>query len=294
MEENYTTQQVIEALFDAGVPQQVIELVVPIAAYESRVDGVPFVHEAADALSPSYGVFQINVDSEPAFYYQVMRDAGFNIDRLFTKDQIMQLTNNVVGEDDKDVRAFSDNAQEKAKTFIAKSPLIQQARLFKKVYDNKSKELNTDEPMTILKSMYTLTVDKYEDKTNEDAQAVKTKIEEEVNKAIGQKTKLKADMDLFKEVDEQIMQEYESKYADLSMSLIEKQVNKQRKEAGYDPVRKNLLFRYTKGQRPPPPEKFKPIADANAPKPKMIKPIVGGPQGLSEEQIKEMKEKIDR
>ena len=121
MEDNYTTQQVIEALFDAGVPQQVIELVVPIAAYESRVDGVPFVHEAADALSPSYGVFQINVDSEPAFYYQIMRDAGFNIDRLFTKDQIMQLTNNIVGEGDKDVRAFSDDAQEKAKTFIAKS-----------------------------------------------------------------------------------------------------------------------------------------------------------------------------
>lgn len=236
MEDNYTTQQVIEALFDAGVPQQVIELVVPIAAYESRVDGVPFVHEAADALSPSYGVFQINVDSEPAFYYQVMRDAGFNIDNLFTKDQIMQLTNNVVGEDDKDVRAFSDEAQEKAKTFIAKSPLIEQARLFKKVYDNKSKELNTDDPMTILKSMYTLTVNKYEDETNEDAQAVKTKIEEEVNKAIGQKTKLEADMDLFKQVDEQTMQEYESKYADLSMSLIEKQVNKQRKEAGLPAV----------------------------------------------------------
>ena len=294
MEENYTTQQVIEALFDAGVPQQVIELVVPIAAYESRVDGVPFVHEAADALSPSYGVFQINVDSEPAFYYQVMRDAGFNIDNLFTKDQIMQLTNNVVGEDDKDVRAFSDEAQEKAKTFIAKSPLIEQARLFKKVYDNKSKELNTDDPMTILKSMYTLTVNKYEDETNEDAQAVKTKIEEEVDKAIGQKTKLEADMDLFKQVDEQTMQEYESKYADLSMSLIEKQVNKQRKEAGYDPIRRNLLFRYKKGQKPPPPEKIKPIADPNAPKPKPIKPIVGGPQGLSEEQIETIKEKMDR
>ena len=294
MEDNYTTQQVIEALFDAGVPQQVIELVVPIAAYESRVDGVPFVHEAADALSPSYGVFQINVDSEPAFYYQVMRDAGFNIDNLFTKDQIMQLTNNVVGEDDKDVRAFSDEAQEKAKTFIAKSPLIEQARLFKKVYDNKSKELNTDDPMTILKSMYTLTVNKYEDETNEDAQAVKTKIEEEVDKAIGQKTKLEADMNLFKEVDEQSMQEYESKYADLSMSLIEKQVNKQRKESGYDPIRRNLLFRYKRGQKPPPPKKIKPIADPNAPKPKPIKPIVGGPQGLSEEQIETIKEKMDR
>ena len=63
MEENYSAEQVIEALASVGVPQQVIELVVPIAAYESRVDGVPFVHEAADKLSPSYGVFQINVDS---------------------------------------------------------------------------------------------------------------------------------------------------------------------------------------------------------------------------------------
>ena len=142
MEENYSAQQVIEALASVGVPQQVIELVVPIAAYESRVDGVPFVHEAADKLSPSYGVFQINVDSEPAFYYQVMKDAGFNLEGLFTEEQIKQLETNIVGENDKDVRDFSDEAQAKAKTFMAKTDLKTQAELFKLVYDNKAKELN--------------------------------------------------------------------------------------------------------------------------------------------------------
>ena len=41
MEDNYSVEQVIEALTSVGIPQQVIELVVPIAGYESRVDGVP-------------------------------------------------------------------------------------------------------------------------------------------------------------------------------------------------------------------------------------------------------------
>ena len=36
MEENYTAERVIEALTAVGVPQEVIEVVVPIAAYESR------------------------------------------------------------------------------------------------------------------------------------------------------------------------------------------------------------------------------------------------------------------
>ena len=80
MEDNYSVEQVIEALASVGIPQQVIELVVPIAGYESRVDGVPFVNEAADKLSPSYGVFQINVDSEPAFYYQLMKASGINVE----------------------------------------------------------------------------------------------------------------------------------------------------------------------------------------------------------------------
>ena len=205
MEENYSAEQVIEALASVGVPQQVIELVVPIAAYESRVDGVPFVHEAADKVSPSYGVFQINVDSEPAFYYQVMKNAGFNIEGLFTEEQIKQLESNIVGEDDKDVRDFSDDAQAKAKTFIAKSDLKTQAELFKLVYDNKAKELNTDEPMKILSNMYSMTVDKYNDSENEDAQQLKGKIEGDVSDYFASKQKIKDDTSLFKQAEEDSM-----------------------------------------------------------------------------------------
>ena len=205
MEENYSAQQVIEALASVGVPQQVIELVVPIAAYESRVDGVPFVHEAADKLSPSYGVFQINVDSEPAFYYQVMKDAGFNLEGLFTEEQIKQLETNIVGENDKDVRDFSDEAQAKAKTFMAKTDLKTQAQLFKLVYDNKAKELDTDEPMKILSNMYSMTVDKYNDSENEDAQELKGKIEGDVSDYFASKQKIKDDTSLFKQAEEDSM-----------------------------------------------------------------------------------------
>lgn len=205
MEENYTAERVIEALTAVGVPQEVIEVVVPIAAYESRVDGTPFVHEAADALSPSFGVFQINVDSEPAFYYQVMKDAGFNLEGLFTEEQIKQLETNVVGKDEKDVRKFSDEAEAKAKTFIAKSPLIEQAKLFKKVYDNKSKELGTDNIEEVLSSMYVLTVDKYKDKENEDAQVLKAKIDKDVQDYYAKEQETKDDMSLFKQADEDSM-----------------------------------------------------------------------------------------
>ena len=206
MEDNYSVEQVIEALTSVGIPQQVIELVVPIAGYESRVDGGPFVNEAADKLSPSYGVFQINVDSEPAFYYQLMKASGINVEELFTKEQIKQLETNVVGEGEKDLRDFDDTAKTKAKTFLAKSGLKTQAELFKLVYNNKSKELGTDDPIKILSNMYVMTVDKFNDADNEDAQALKTKIEGDVSTFYERKQKTEDDMSLFKQAEQSSME----------------------------------------------------------------------------------------
>ena len=77
-------------------------------------------------------------------------------------------------------------------------------------------------------------------------------------------------------------------YQDYVLSLLEAKINMQRKSAGLQ----NLVFTYRAGEKPPPPKKIKPIADANAPKPKMIKPIVGGPKGFSEEQIQNIKSKM--
>ena len=206
MEDNYSVEQVIEALTSVGIPQQVIELVVPIAGYESRVDGVPFVNEAEDKLSPSYGVFQINVDSEPAFYYQLMKASGINVEELFTKEQIKQLETNIVGEGEKDLRDFDDTAKTKAKTFLAKSGLKTQAELFKLVYNNKSKELGTDDPIKILSNMYVMTVDKFNDADNEDAQALKTKIEGDVSTFYERKQKTEDDMSLFKQAEQSSME----------------------------------------------------------------------------------------
>lgn len=298
MEENYSAQQVIEALASVGVPQQVIELVVPIAAYESRVDGVPFVHEAADKLSPSYGVFQINVDSEPAFYYKVMKDAGIDVEGLFTKEQIKQLETNIVGEDDTDVRDFSDEAKAKAKTFMAKTDLKTQAQLFKLVYDNKAKELDTDEPMKILSNMYSMTVDKYNDSENEDAQELKGKIEGDVSDYFASKQKIKDDTSLFKQAEEDSMtvEENQNTEEDAPNSFFPQRPTPAK---NYFQLLKQIsavnptVFRYEKGKKPPPPKKTKPIAKASDPKPKMTKPIVGGPQGLSEEQIQQVREIIN-
>ena len=46
--DSYTTQEVIEALQSVGIAEEIVEYLVPIAGYESRVDGVPFTRDALD------------------------------------------------------------------------------------------------------------------------------------------------------------------------------------------------------------------------------------------------------
>ena len=58
-----TTAEVIEALQQEGLADDVIKMLVPILAYESRVDGVPYVLTAIDSESPSYGLGQANITS---------------------------------------------------------------------------------------------------------------------------------------------------------------------------------------------------------------------------------------
>ena len=135
-----------------------------------------------------------------------MKASGINVEELFTKEQIKQLETNVVGEGEKDLRDFDDTAKTKAKTFLAKSGLKTQAELFKLVYNNKSKELGTDDPIKILSNMYVMTVDKFNDADNEDAQALKTKIEGDVSTFYERKQKTEDDMSLFKQAEQSSME----------------------------------------------------------------------------------------
>ena len=135
-----------------------------------------------------------------------MKASGINVEELFTKEQIKQLETNVVGEEEKDLRDFDDTARTYAKTFLAKSGLKTQAELFKLVYNNKSKELGTDDPIKILSNMYVMTVDKFNDADNEDAQALKTKIEGDVSTYYERKQKTEDDMSLFKQAEQSSME----------------------------------------------------------------------------------------
>ena len=74
--DSYPTQAVIEALQNVGVSAEVIEYVVPLAGYESRVKGVPFTRNALDDFSPSWGVFQANLDSMAPGIYKAMKELG--------------------------------------------------------------------------------------------------------------------------------------------------------------------------------------------------------------------------
>ena len=56
--QTYTIEDVIVALNDIGyVDENVINYIVPIIAYESRVDGTPFTQDAKDPTSDSWGIY---------------------------------------------------------------------------------------------------------------------------------------------------------------------------------------------------------------------------------------------
>ena len=78
-QESYSSYEVIVALQNIGISQEIIEYVVPIAGYESRVEGTLFTRDALDKLSPSWGIFQANVDSMAPGIYKAMNELGVDI-----------------------------------------------------------------------------------------------------------------------------------------------------------------------------------------------------------------------
>lgn len=178
-EQAYTTQEVIEALESVGIAEEIVEYVVPILAYESRVDGVPFVNTAEDPTSPSYGLAQANVDSMSPAIYMALQEAGVQIPGI-TPEQEKQLSSGIVQEGEEDVRAFTPEQREFVINWFQNDAQLKDHALMLKHMLHQKEIEGSDSWKDSLDELYYLTTKKFNDPTNEDAQALKSQIEEEM------------------------------------------------------------------------------------------------------------------
>jgi hypothetical protein len=178
--DSYSVPEVIEALRSVGIPEEVIEYVVPIAGYESRVDGVPFVRDALDKVSPSWGIFQANIDSMAPGIYKAMKELGVSIPEV-SKEQDKVLVSNVAQPGQETLLNFTDNQKAFVADWFAKrASLNDNALVFKYILEQKKKDLKTNDDKEAMDVMYVLTTKKFMDLDNEDAQALKKDLENQV------------------------------------------------------------------------------------------------------------------
>jgi len=187
-EQAFSTEEVIAALENVGISQEVIEYVVPILGYESRVNGVPFVNTAVDTESPSYGIGQANVDSMSPAIYMAFKELGIELPGI-TPEQEKQLLSNIVpdknnnGQIDpgEDLRPFTPEQREFViNWFLNNATLNDHAMIFKHMLHQKEIE-GLENDFEAIDELYINTVKKYEDPNNADAQALKTELEQSVN-----------------------------------------------------------------------------------------------------------------
>lgn len=178
--DSYTTIEVIEALQSVGVAQEVIEYVVPIAAYESRVDGIPFTRDAEDKYSPSLGIFQANLNSMAPGIYKAMKELGVEVPGVTSKQDKVLVTNNAQPGQENLLRFTSEQKEFVANWFKTQANLKDNALVFKYMLEQKLKDANTDDFKEAMKELYVLTIEKFEDLNNEDAQQLKQTIENEM------------------------------------------------------------------------------------------------------------------
>ena len=179
--DSYTTIEVIEALQSVGVAEEIIEYVVPIAAYESRVDGVPFTRDALDKESPSWGIFQANLDSMAPGIYKAMKELGVEVPGVTEEQDNVLVTNNA--QPGQETLLYFTNEQKEfvANWFKTDANLKDNALVFKYMLEQKLKDANTDDFKVAMKELYVLTIDKFDDPNNEDAQQLKQTIENEMS-----------------------------------------------------------------------------------------------------------------
>ena len=179
--DSYSTIEVIEALQSVGVAEEVIEYLVPIAAYESRVDGVPFTRDALDKESPSWGIFQANLDSMAPGIYKAMKELGVEVPGVTEEQDNVLVTNNA--QPGQETLLYFTNEQKEfvANWFKTDANLKDNALVFKYMLEQKLKDKNTDDFKVAMKELYVLTIDKFNDPNNTDAQELKKMIENEMS-----------------------------------------------------------------------------------------------------------------
>ncbi len=174
-QDSYSVPEVIEALRSVGVQEEVIEYIVPIAGYESRVGGVPFVRDALDKISPSWGIFQANIDSMAPGIYQAMKELGVELPGVTDKQDKILSTNKAKLSSEK-------NFTEEQKKFVAnwfatEADLNANALVFKYTLATKMVDESTDDFKEAIDAAYVLTTQKFADLKNDDAQALKKDLE---------------------------------------------------------------------------------------------------------------------
>lgn len=269
-ETNYTVEEVIEALQSVGIAEEVIEYVVPIAGYESRVGGVPFTRDALDKESPSWGIFQANLNSMAPAIYKAMKELGVELPGV-TDEQDKVLLSNVAQPGQESLLKFSSEQKKfAAEWFKTQANLKDNALVFKYMLEQKLKDINSDDYKEAMKELYVLTIDKFNDPNNTDAQKLKQEIENEVKEIMSNETTEKdigeGDPNRGIPVPEdgfdprqpkpqrtpnlsppemtqyttQVPLAAQSKVYGRVRQMLEAQVNKQKKSAGHAPVNTNV------------------------------------------------------
>tara|TARA_Y100000592_G_scaffold67680_1_gene105144 strand:+ start:897 stop:1856 length:960 start_codon:yes stop_codon:yes gene_type:complete len=177
-QESYSSYEVIVALQNAGISQEIVEYVVPILGYESRVDGTLFVNTAEDELSPSYGLAQANVSSMSPAIYMAFKELGVELPGLTDEQEEQLLTNKYI---DEDLRPFTEEQTSFViNWFQNTAKLNDHAVVLKYMIQQKMMEGAKTE-VEAINELYPFTVSKFNDTSNQDAQAVKSKISGEVS-----------------------------------------------------------------------------------------------------------------
>lgn len=177
-QESYSSYEVIVALQNAGISQEIVEYVVPILGYESRVDGTLFVNTAEDELSPSYGLAQANVSSMSPAIYMAFKELGVELPGLTDEQEEQLLTNKYI---DEDLRPFTEEQTSFViNWFQNTAKLNDHAVVLKYMIQQKMME-GAETEVEAINELYPLTVSKFNDTSNQDAQAVKSKISGEVS-----------------------------------------------------------------------------------------------------------------
>lgn len=178
--ETYTLEDVIAALNAAGyVDENVINYIVPIIAYESREGGVPFVQDAKDPTSDSWGIYQTNINTEMAAIYKVMEEEGVELPGM-SELQKKQLSTNVVGEKEKDVRKFTNSQKKVVREFLKNADLSTQTKVFEEMYEIKSKEIKSDKTEDVMGALYFNTTRKFYTDKQPEALEFKTKMDDDI------------------------------------------------------------------------------------------------------------------